>query len=216
MRNGGKAPPACPELARSPLYSEELGIDLDSGGEENYFRWFLASLLFGGRISGSIARRTCESFARHRLTTPQGIIAAGWDFLVNPVMRDGGYVRYDGRKSDQILRDCHALIDQYGGSLWQLHERSRDSAELETRLLDFYGVGPVTANIFLRELRPFWPKADPSPLPAAQTLAAHLGIDLAAYPRKTLAFARIEAGLVRMRGRHPRDHRRPISKSSQE
>jgi hypothetical protein len=184
-------------LRRAPLYSEELGIDLARGGEDACFRWFLASLLFGGRISETIARRTYQAFCRHRLTTPQRILAAGWDFLVAPIMREGGYVRYDGRKSDQILRDCRALIDDYDGSLLRLHEAAHDSADLFARVLDFYGVGPVTANIFLRELRPFWTKADPPPLPLVVAAAAELGIDLGSYRRKTLSFARIEAGLIR-------------------
>ena len=63
----------------------------------------------------------------------------------------------------------------------------------------FYGVGPVTANIFLRELRPFWSKADPDPLPAVKKLARHLSIDLSRYRRKSLTFARVEAGLIRRR-----------------
>jgi hypothetical protein len=70
------------------------------------------------------------------------------------------------------------------------------------RLLAFYGVGPVTANIFLRELRPFWPKADPEPLPVVAAVAAGLGIDLAQYKRKSLTFVRIESGLIRLRHEH--------------
>ncbi len=190
------------ELKRSPLYAEDLGIDLASGRDSDYFRWFLASLLFGGRIGETIARRTYQSFCRHGLTTPRQIIAAGWDFLVNPVMREGGYVRYDGRKSEQILRDCRTLLDQYGGRLSRLRDAARDPADLEARLNAFYGVGPVTANIFLRELRPFWPKADPAPLPSVLALARQLGIALGRRHRKTLAFARIEAGLIRLAHRH--------------
>lgn len=185
-------------LKRSPLYSEELGIDLASGSDGQYFHWFLASLLFGGRISETIARRTYESFCRHELTTPQRIIQAGWDFLVNPIMREGGYVRYDGRKSDQVLRDCQTLLDQHGGSLSELHAAARDARDLDDRLRVFYGVGPITTNIFLRELRPFWSKADPAPLPSVVSMAQRLGIDLAHYRRRSLTFARIEAGLIRM------------------
>ena len=151
------------QLKRSPLYSEELGIDLASGAEEQVFRWFLASLLYGGHIGETIARRTYQAFCVHALTTPGSILAAGRDFLVNPVMREGGYVRYDFSKSNQILRDCQKLVDEYNGRVWRVHEMARDAADLETRLLAFYGVGQVTANIFLRELRPFWPKADPTP-----------------------------------------------------
>lgn len=189
-------------LKQSRLYSEELGIDLSANDDEQYFHWFLASLLFGGHISETIARHTYQAFRRHRLTSPRDILAAGWDFLVNPIMREGGYVRYDFSKSDQILRDCQMLIDDYSGSVWQVHEASRDAHDLELRLLAFYGVGPVTANIFLRELRPFWPKADPEPMPAVAAAAASLGIDLAQYQRTSITFVRIEAGLIRLRHEH--------------
>jgi hypothetical protein len=189
-------------LKQSQLYSEELGIDLSARDDEQYFRWFLASLLFGGHISETIARHTYQAFCRHQLTTPQTILAAGWDFLVNPIMREGGYVRYDFSKSDRILRDCQMLVDQYDGSLWRVHEMAGNALDLEALLLAFYGVGPVTANIFLRELRPFWPKADPAPLPVVAELAANLGIDLMQYERKTITFARIEAALIRHRHEH--------------
>lgn len=59
---------------------------------EEYFRWFLASLLFGGRIGEAIARHTYQAFCRHQLTNPRDILKAGWDFLVDPIMREGGYV----------------------------------------------------------------------------------------------------------------------------
>ena len=199
-------------LQRSRLYSEEIGIDLSAGDDSQYFRWFLASILFGGRISETIAHRTYEAFCRHELTTPRSILAARWEYLVNPIMREGGYVRYDGRKSEQILRDCRTLLDDYDGSLWRLHEAARDADDLEARLLAFYGVGPVTVNIFLRELRPFWPKADPPPLPIVTALAASHGIDLGRFRRKTLRFARIEAGLIRLRRRHGRPPMAPSVK----
>jgi len=99
------------QLRRSRLYSEELGIDLSTQDDGQYFRWFLASLLFGGHISETIARHTYQAFCRHRLTAPRDILAAGWDFLVSRIMREGGYVRYDFSKSDQILRDCQTLVD---------------------------------------------------------------------------------------------------------
>jgi hypothetical protein len=54
---------------------------------------------------------------RNSLTKPQKSLKAGRDFLVYPVMREGGYVRYDVRKSRQVLRDCEMLIAGYGGRL---------------------------------------------------------------------------------------------------
>ena len=187
-------------LKRSRLYSEELGIELARGDDKDLFKWFLASILFGHRISETIARHTYEAFARYELLEPRRILAAGWDFLVNPIMREGGFVRYDEKTSRQILRVCSQLLADYGGSLTRLHTQATDARDLEARLMSFYGVGPVTTNIFLRELRPRWKKADPEPLPVVKRLARRLGIKLTAQNRKTFGFARLEAGLIRRRG----------------
>ena len=187
------------KLERSDLYSEELGINLKKNNDDEIFKWFLASILFGARISETIAMRTYRTFERYNLLKPEKILKAGWDFLVNPIMREGGYVRYDGKTSTQILRNCETLIKKYNGSLKKLHKRAKDSKDLENRLIHFYGIGPVTVNIFLRELRPFWEKANPDPLPIVKKTAIELGVDLNRYNRKSLSFARVEAGLIRLR-----------------
>lgn len=187
------------QLKHTPLYSEELGIDVARRTDAELFKWFLAAALYGARINETIARHTYQAFARHRLLDPRRILAAGWDFLVHPVMREGGYVRYDEKTSREILDNCRMLLHDYGGSLRRLHAEATDSRDLEARLVRFQGVGPVTANIFLRELRPYWKKSDPEPLPWVRQLARQFHIDLDRYPRKSLAFARIEAGLIRRR-----------------
>lgn len=186
-------------LESAELYSEELGIDLRSGDDDELFKWFLASLLFGGRISAEIAKRTYRAFESHELLTPEAILDAGFDYLVNTIMREGGYVRYDNRRSEQILRDCETLVEEYGGSLNALHEAATDERDLETRVDAFYGVGPVTTNIFLRELRSVWAKSDPEPLDAVREVAARADVDLENYDRRSERFARVEAGLVRRR-----------------
>ena len=188
-------------LAKTLLYSEELEINLRVKNDKEFFKWFLASLLFGARITETIAKNTYRAFERHGLLDPKKILNSGWDFLVYPIMNQGGYVRYDGRKSSQILRDCEWLLEHYEGSLTQLHRLAKDSKDLENKLLDFYGVGEITENIFLRELRPYWKKADPEPLPVVKRAARTGGIDLDRYDRKSLLFCRIEAGLVRSRHR---------------
>src|SRR6516225_9160281 len=75
-------------LQHSQLYSEELDIDLAKRSDSAYFRWFLASLLFGARISETTAKNTYRSFIRHGLIRPKRIMDAGWDFLINPIMRE--------------------------------------------------------------------------------------------------------------------------------
>ncbi|MCU0893867.1 MAG: hypothetical protein MUD06_06000, partial [Rhodospirillales bacterium] len=133
------------DLENSPLYSEGLGIDLASIRDEAVFAWFLASQLYGGRIAESIAERTYGVFAAEGLLSPGPIIAAGREYLINPVMRRGGYVRYDNRKVEQILRACRTLAEDYGGRVGALHEAAADAADLEARLKAIYGIGPVTA-----------------------------------------------------------------------
>ncbi len=186
-------------LKKERTYSEELGIELKGADDREVFKWFLASVLFGARISETIAKRTYRAFEMHDLLTPERIVEAGWDFLVNPVMREGGYVRYDEKTSREVLRNCEMLMEEYGGSLNTLHRESQGPRDLETRLLRFYGVGPVTVNIFLRELRPYWTKADPEPLPLVLELARRYALGLGALKRKSVTFTRIEAGLVRLR-----------------
>ncbi len=53
---------------------------------------------------------------------------------------------------------------------------SRDPQDLMARLQEFKGVGPVTAAIFLRELRGIWPKADPPLGHLARLACDNLGI----------------------------------------
>jgi len=187
------------QLSRTMLYSEELGIGLDLKADGELFKWFLASLLFGARISETIAKRTYRSFERYDLVVPENILDAGWDFLVNPVMREGGYVRYDEKTSRRVLHNCDMLLKEYEGSLNSLHERAVDGQDLEQRLLAFYGVGPVTVNIFLRELRPFWKKDNVEPSRNVKELARRHRIDIDSLDRKSISFARVEAGLIRLR-----------------
>lgn len=186
-------------LQRSRLYSEELGIKLNKKEDDEIFKWFLASVLFGARISETIAKNTYKIFEKYELLTPRKILDAGWNFLVNPIMREGGYVRYDGKTSTQILKNCETLLEKYDGSLNKLHEKAKDSNDLENKLLDFYGIGPITVNIFLRELRPFWRKADPEVLQIVKKRAKEFGIKLDDHKRKSLTFIRVEAGMIRLR-----------------
>ena len=185
------------DLEHSILYSEELGIALKVNTDKEVFKWFLASKLLGAHISERIAIQAYRSFVTYRLLTPQRIVNAGWDYLVNPVLREGGYVRYDESTATKLLKICQNLIVEYDGSLKKLHDIAADSNDLELRLLNFYGIGPVTVNIFLRELRPFWEKSNPEPLPLVWQLAELLGIDRMRLDRKSETYARVEAGLIR-------------------
>lgn len=68
-------------------------------------------------------------------------------------------------------------MDRYGGDLNRLHAAAANASDLEARLIDLgKGIGPVTAGIFLRELRGIWAKADPLPSDEAVAGAQDLGV----------------------------------------
>ena len=84
-------------------------------------------------------------------------------------------MRYDFSTATNILECMKLLEKKYGGSLEKLHELAFDSSDLEKRLMEFKGVGPTCTNIFLRELRGIWPKANPKISSIAKAIANYLG-----------------------------------------
>ena len=177
------------KVLRLITYSQELGLDLET--EEDRFKWFLASTLFAKRISSEVAKRTYREFEKEGIVTPESIIEAGWDKLVE-VLDSGGYVRYDFSIASNLLEIAASLRKKYG-SLEVLYTQSKDSQDLEKRLLEFKGVGPTTVNIFLRELKAVWEKARPQISPLAKEVASKLGLG-----QEKLEFATVESALVRL------------------
>lgn len=194
-------------------FAEELGLDLKSGPEARQ-QWFLAAIFYGARISGVLAARTFRVFAAAKVTSPEALLAQGWDGLV-ALLDQGGYTRYDFKTATKLLNIMKALQERYGGSLERLHEAASDAADLESRLRELAaGIGPATVDIFLRELRGIWVKADPPLGPLAQAAAEDAGLlagsrsqrqalkDLRrhwqAQPVPGYDFADLEAALVRL------------------
>ena len=139
-------------MKQKQISAQELGIDLSSKEESAYFNWFLACLLFGKPIQQEVAKRTYGEFVKERLTTPDAILQAGWDKLVE-VLDRGHYVRYDFSTATKLL-DIAKNLQEYYGTLTNLLQQSPSIEELSARLQQFKGVGPKTAEIFLRDLAP--------------------------------------------------------------
>ena len=166
-------------------YHELLGINLKCSKKDEIFKWFIASSLFGARISETIAMKTYKQFEKDGLLSPERIIARGWSRLVESLDR-GGYARYDFSTADDLLALSDLLMRSYGGDLNRLHNQAKDSADLEACLKEFRGVGDVTVNIFLRELRGIWKKADPLPGRHVILAARNLGLVKSAQPVEVL------------------------------
>lgn len=120
-----------------------LGSDLD------LFRWFLLVFLIGKPIQSPVAVRNWQLLVERQLDTPWALLEIERTRLVR-LLDEGKYTRYD-EKTATALRTCaQQLIDWYDGSLMLLVESSIDEDECAQRLQKFYGVGPKTAEIFLR------------------------------------------------------------------
>ncbi|PIG88628.1 ATPase involved in DNA replication initiation [Aspergillus arachidicola] len=134
------------------IQATELGIDLSSRTESEYFKWFLACLLFGKPVQQGVAKRAFLELVQEGITSPDAILAAGWDRLVE-ILDEGHYVRYDFSTATKLLDVAGAIKEEYG-TFGEMLKRFRSIEELEMRLQEFKGVGPKTVEIFMRDMRP--------------------------------------------------------------
>ena len=141
-------------MEQKKIYAQALGIDLSSKRETEYFKWFLACLLFGKPIQQEVAKRTYFVFLEEGLDNPDAIVKAGWDKLVE-VLDRGHYVRYDFSTATKLL-DVSKTLKEIYGTLTDLLKQSQSIDELASRLQEFKGVGPKTTEIFLRDIAPIF------------------------------------------------------------
>lgn len=130
-------------------HASDFGLDVLSG-ENDMFRWFLLAYLFGKPIQSGVAAQTWQLFIDRGIDTPWAILQLPPRQLVR-LLDEGRYTRYD-EVTTRALRTCmEQLIRDYDGSLMLMYENSLDEEEFSKRLQELYGVGPKTAEIFMRE-----------------------------------------------------------------
>lgn len=130
-------------------YAADFGLDVLSG-DDDMFRWFLLSFLFGKPIQSGVAARTWQLFIDRKIDTPWAIAQANRRTLVR-LLDEGRYTRYDEVTARALQICMQQLIDDYQGSLMFMYEESDSEDEFSKRLQKLYGVGPKTAEIFMRE-----------------------------------------------------------------
>jgi hypothetical protein len=153
-------------------FSVEMGIWVERGPRE-VDRWFLASTLFGTRISWPIVERTFAVLMAAGVRTIADAGRRTWDELV-PLLDAGGYARYDERTATRLLELARAVRERHGRISTLAAER--DAAAIEAALDALPGWGPTTVRLFLRELRGVWPAADPPLDERTAEAAAELGV----------------------------------------
>ena len=185
-------------------YAKELGIALSQGDSDEVHKWFLAAILFGARISRKIATKTYAEFDQAGLVSSEKILNAGWNELVR-ILGRGGYKRYDFKTADKLLEVSNTLVREYAGDLNSLHYLAADQSDLERRIKQLgKGIGDVTVNIFLREMRGIWRKAQPLPSERTVQAAKELGMVDVNFSDRMHILEALKAAW-RIDGRKPKD-----------
>jgi 3-methyladenine DNA glycosylase/8-oxoguanine DNA glycosylase len=131
------------------ITAADLGIDPTT--DQGLFDWLLASLLFGRPVPQQAAASAFEKFRRDGWTSPEHFTADDH----HPLWRElweGDYHRMSSVMSEELRDVMRALIADYDGSAARLVRTASSREDLSERLQRFKGVGPKTAEIFLREV----------------------------------------------------------------
>lgn len=135
-------------------HASDFDLDVMSG-DDDLFRWFLLCYLLGKPIQSTVAVRTWQLFIDRKLDLPWSILNLSDRQLVS-VLHTGGYTRYQHVMTNALKTSMQQLINFYDGSLTLMIEDSMDEDELSKRLQKLYGVGPKTAEIFMRETEEYF------------------------------------------------------------
>ncbi len=149
-------PAGTPKKRRPRPIHHAADFDLDvMNGDDDLFRWFLLTYLLGKPIQSTVAVKTWKLFIDRKLDLPWSILAMSDRQLVM-LLHLGGYTRYQHVMTKALKICMQQLVDFYDGSLSLMIQDSLDEEELSKRLQKLYGVGPKTAEIFMRETEEYF------------------------------------------------------------
>lgn len=147
-------------LGEGGSYAAAAGIRLaDKPGP--LYRLLVLATLLSARISADIAVAAARELFAAGYRTPAAMARADWQDVVDALDR-AGYVRYDERTARMLIDSARLLTERWRGDLRKLRDEARgDPAAIKSLLLEFPGIGPAGADIFLREVQAVWPSVYP-------------------------------------------------------
>ena len=126
-------------------------LDIDTGTDQGLFDWLLASLLFGRPVQQQTAAKAYRKFKSDGWDTPEHFTSDDQHPLWHELW-EGDYHRMSSVMSEELRDVMRGLTADYEGSVARLVRTAGSRAEVTERLEQFKGVGPKTAEIFLREV----------------------------------------------------------------
>jgi endonuclease III len=131
------------------ISAADLGIDTTT--DQGLFDWLLASLLFGRPVRQEAAASAFRKFKEDGWDSPDHFTADDHHPLWHELW-EGDYHRMSSVMSEELRDVMRELISDYDGSVARLVRTSSTRDEVSQRLQRFKGVGPKTAEIFMREV----------------------------------------------------------------
>lgn len=143
-------------------YADELGLDLDRGTPTAMFGLLLFTLLSSTRIRAANATEGTRALLAAGLSSAAELAESTWEQRVK-VLNQHGYARYDERAATELGELAEHVQARWNGDLGRLRKEADGDVVAVRRLLtEFTGIGPVGADIYLREAQQAWPEFRPS------------------------------------------------------
>lgn len=136
------------------LTAEFLNLHPRQLNERDLFCWLIASFLSGKRIQQAVAQSAYRVIVEVHHVDGVGKLAACSHRQLVSMRGQGRYARYDESTATRLTALSQKLIAQYDGRVSELVRSGLAANDLAKRLQEFDGIGPKTAEIFLRELDP--------------------------------------------------------------
>jgi endonuclease III len=182
-------------------FAEEAGIRLADKPAPLYQLLVLATLL-SARISAGVAVAAARELFKAGYRTPAAMLEASWQDRVDALGR-GHYRRYDERTSTMLGGGAQLCLQRWRGDLRRLHKAAgSDVKKLRELLVEFPGIGPTGADIFLREVQAVWhdirPFMDRKVLDGARKFGLPMSADKLAQTVGDSDIPRLASALVRV------------------
>jgi len=141
-------------------FAGEAGVQLTDEPGPLYQLLVLVTLL-SARITAAVAVAAARELFAAGFRSPRAMLDASWQARVDALGR-GHYRRYDFKTSTMLGDGARLCLDRWQGDLRRLHhEAAGDARGLRKLLVEFPGIGPTGAGIFLREVQAVWPDIAP-------------------------------------------------------
>jgi hypothetical protein len=125
-------------------------LNIKSRTPSDLYKLLNATSLASARIRAGNALQGAKALNDAGWTTPEKMLNTTWEQRVH-VLNRNGYARYDESRARFLEHNAKLVKDKYRGDLRKLTNNT--TPKIKELIQEFKGIGPVGANIFVRELK---------------------------------------------------------------